>query len=222
MAGSSTHRLRRLIRGERSARGEPAAGEADSVGVLGVERFADVGRDTARLELKSGASCCGEENERRAPVSESDVRDLSLALRFFLRKLDGSSRERVEDEDWASGSSDTGDAIMMEGDAVDVGDCAGVPSTIANLICLASRSCSLSFAKAEEVGVWVGGAAMSPTPTVFSHKFPMRPFLAAVGGHLYTRNAVPSRTQSVRRHLRSRACTPGAENSILRGMIARK
>jgi len=64
MVGSSTQRFRRLIRGERSVRGEPAAGEVSSEGVLEVEPFVDVGRDTPRLRLESGATCCDEGNER--------------------------------------------------------------------------------------------------------------------------------------------------------------
>lgn len=168
-----------MIRGERSARGEAAAEEADSEGILEVEYFADAGRDTPRLELESDATCSGEENERRAPIPEGDVTDLSLAFRFILRKLEGSSLGRVEDEDWGSVSSDTGDATM-EGD---VGDLPSIELEV-NLVCLASRPFPLSCALVEEVGVWVSGVAMSPTPIVFSHKLPTRRFPTVVGGHL--------------------------------------
>ena len=62
--------------------------------------------------------------------------------------------------------------------------------------------------------------ATFPTPTFFSHHSPMTPTPAAPGGHLYTLKAVPSSSHSVLRHFLSFAWTPGAENSILRGMIA--
>jgi hypothetical protein len=174
-------------------------------------------------------TCCRKDDECRVVIVGRDVEGPSLAAleaRFFLRKLGGSSLERVGDgEDWASESFDAFDGCddpLADANVGDVGDCADVLSTPSNFVRLVSRSRSLSFSLAEVELTWAVGVAMSPTPTVFSHKFPMRPFPVAAGGQLYTRNAVPSRMQSVRRHFRSRACTPGAENSILRGMIARR
>lgn len=61
---------------------------------------------------------------------------------------------------------------------------------------------------------------ISPTPTFLSHHPSIALTPATVFGHRYTLNTVPSNTHSARRHLRSRACTPGCVNSILRGMIA--
>ena len=58
----------------------------------------------------------------------------------------------------------------------------------------------------------------SPAPTLRSHHCSSAPTRDAAGGHLNTRNAVPSSTQYTRRHLRSLACIPGAVNSILRGI----
>ena len=121
----------------------------DAEGVLEVDRFPDVGRDAPRPELDPGATWCRVEGERRAPSSEGDVRDLSLALRFFLRKLEGSSRERVGDDDWPSDSSGGCDDAMAESQLGDVEDCTGVPFALPSFACLASRSCSLSFALAE-------------------------------------------------------------------------
>jgi len=172
------------MRGVPVARGERSAGEVDSEGVLHGGQFTDAARVVARPELESGATSCGLEDERRVPDSDGDVNDLSLAWRFFLRKLDGSSRERVEDEDWSSSSSGGCDDGTLEGEVGDMGDCTIVPSAEPNFLCLASRSCSLSFALAEKGLVRGGATAMSPTPTVFSHKFPMRPLPATVAGHL--------------------------------------
>ena len=186
-------------------------------GILGVGALTYGGGDAPRLELDSIVAWCKGENVEAASLAP-------LAARFFLRKLVGSSRDRVDDgEDWASGSLDSCDGPLTDVNAGDEGgDCVNVLSTPSSFARLASRSRSLSFVLAEGELAGVDGLAISPTPTVFSHKFPMRPFPVTVGGHLYTRKAVPSRIQSVRRHFRSRACTPGAENSILRGMIARK
>lgn len=58
----------------------------------------------------------------------------------------------------------------------------------------------------------------SPTPTLFSHHCSIALTPDAAGGHLYTRNAVPSSTQYTRRHLRSLACTPGCVNSTFLGI----
>ena len=166
------------------ARGERSADEVDSEGVLDVGPFAGAGRVVVRPELESSLISCGLENERRVPNSDGDPNDLSLTWRFFLRKLDGSSRERVDDEDCSSSSSGGCDDGTVEGEVGDMGDCTIVPSAEPNFLCLASRSCSFSFAFAEKGLVRGGGTAMSPAPTVFSHKFPMRPFPAAVAGHL--------------------------------------
>lgn len=183
----------------------------------------------AALGLERMPECDGTvrrfESERRAKLSARGVDCTSLAILFLLRKLDGSNRERDgEGEGWDTCSFATGDEVLASGDVGDDGLCGGAPSAQSNFASPARRSRSRSSFFALVIGALgcVGGVAMSPTPTVFSHKFPMRLFLVAAGGHLYTRNAVPSRTHSMRRHFRSRACTPGAENSILRGIIARK
>lgn len=137
------------MRGVPVARGERSADEVNSEGVLDVGLFAGAGREVARPELESGATSCGLEDERRVPNSGGDVNDLSLTWWFFLRKLDGSSRDRLEDEDWGSSSSGGCDDGTVEGEVGDVGDCTIVPSAEPNFLCLASRSCSLSFALVE-------------------------------------------------------------------------
>jgi hypothetical protein len=147
----------------------------------------DAPRDAPLPELKSGVSWCMAENDRRVPPnSEYDAEGPSVTARFLLRKLDGSRRERADDEDWSSDSFGGRDDVPADGDSGDVavGDCAVMPSARSNFVCLASRSRSLSFALAESALDSAVGVAISPTPTVFSHKFPMRPFPASVGRHL--------------------------------------
>jgi hypothetical protein len=201
------------------------------VAEFGFGELTELGRegpDAATTGLERKPEC--DETVRRLEDERLSARDVdctSLAILLLLRKLEGSSRERDVDGDgegWDTSPFGIGDEVLAHGDVGDDGLCGGAPSARSNFASPARRSRSRSslFALLVAALACVGGVAMSPTPTVFSHKFPMRPFPAAAGGHLYTRNAVPSRTQSVRRHFRSRDCTPGAENSILRGIIARK
>jgi hypothetical protein len=117
--------------------GPPSTGVAvGSDTVLGVG-----GLTKPWLEIDSSAMWCGGEDKRR------DMEGPSLAMRFFLRKLDGSSRERVDDGDgWSSESFDGCDGPLAGGNVGDdVGDCVNGPSALSNFVGLASRSLSLSF-----------------------------------------------------------------------------